>query len=267
VYKRQDVANAIWDGTDAVMLSAETASGQHPIDSVRMMVKIIREAEKTPKIRPFLRDIDLSSSLDALMVSASMIAEKINAKKILSVTESGSSCLKISRFRPRTEVLGITNSINVVRKMCLYWGIRPFLYEDYDEKDPQLERDIIGSVREEYSLKAGDKVVITGGDGKFFVQGSANQLKIEVLKRTPKEIEDSPSGETVETDKGTIFIDTKKCVPCGKICVEVCPHKVWKVIEERPPRTYISLADANDCTFDMRCVDVCPADAIELRPK
>ena len=262
-----DVANAIWDGTDAVMLSAETASGKYPVRAVEMMVKIIKEAEKIPKGRESLRDMDLSGSLDALMVSASMVAEKIHAKKIVAVTESGFSCLKLAKFRPRTEVLGVTKSPQVVRMMCLLWGIRPFIYQEYDSQDPQIERDILGQVREEYGLVAGDKIVITGGDGKFFVKGSSNQLKVEVLRRTAEEIENSHPSETVETGRGSISIDTKKCVPCGKMCVEACPHNIWSVVEERPPRTYLKKREAKSCAFDMECVRVCPTDAITIIPK
>ncbi|MBW2108750.1 MAG: pyruvate kinase, partial [Deltaproteobacteria bacterium] len=121
-----DVANAIWDGTDAVMLSAETASGKYPVETVKMMGSIIREAEKTPKPRSSLKHLDLSRVDDATMIGASLIAEKIGARRILSVTESGSSCLKMSRFRPQTSVLGVSNTLGVVRKMCLYWGVSPF---------------------------------------------------------------------------------------------------------------------------------------------
>jgi pyruvate kinase len=82
-----DVANAIWDGTDAVMLSAETASGKYPVEAVKMMGKIICEAEKTPKQRSSLKAMDLTRVDDAIMIGASLIAEKINAKRILSVTQ------------------------------------------------------------------------------------------------------------------------------------------------------------------------------------
>jgi len=101
-----DVANAIWDGTDAVMLSGETASGKYPVEAISMMDAIVREAEKTPKERPLLRNMDLSSVTSAQMVAASLIAEKVKAKWIVSVTLGGNSCLKMTRFRSLTPVLG-----------------------------------------------------------------------------------------------------------------------------------------------------------------
>ena len=116
------------------------------------------------------------------MIGASLIAEKINAKRILSVTQSGSSCLKISQFRPQTSVLGISNSISVVRKMCLYWGVSPYYLDEYDEDDIELEHHIIEKVRSVCELESGDKIVITRGSGKFFIRGSSNSIKVEIIK-------------------------------------------------------------------------------------
>ena len=177
-----DVANAIWDGTDVVMLSAETASGKYPLDAIMMMGKIISEAEKTPKERPSLKVMDLTRVDNAIMLGASLIAEKINAKRILSVTESGSSCLKMSRFRPQISVVGVSNSMSVVRKMCLYWGVSPFYLEEHDEDDRGLEHYVIERVRSACELETGDRIVITRGTGKFFARGTSNSIKVEVIK-------------------------------------------------------------------------------------
>lgn len=177
-----DVANAVWDGTDAVMLSAETACGKYPVEAVKMMGSIIREAEKTPKPRASLKDLDLSRVDDATMVGASLIAEKIGASRILSVTESGSSCLKMSRFRPQNSVVGVSHSLSVVRKMCLYWGVSPFYLDEYDEDDVRLEDDVIDKVRSACELKPNDKIVITRGSGRFFARGTANSIKVITIE-------------------------------------------------------------------------------------
>jgi pyruvate kinase len=177
-----DVANAIWDGTDAVMLSAETACGKYPLEAAQMMGKIVREAEKTPKERPSLKSMDLTNVDDATMIGASIIAEKIQAKRILSVTQSGNSCLKMSLFRPQTSVLGLSNSLSVVRKMCLYWGVSPFYLDEYDEDDSELENYVIDKVRNACELERGDKMVITRGSGKFFARGSSNSIKVIVIE-------------------------------------------------------------------------------------
>jgi pyruvate kinase len=177
-----DVANAVWDGTDALMLSGETASGKFPIEAVKMMSSIIKEAEKTPKPRSLIKEMDLSSVDSAVMLSASLVAEKVSAKRILSVTESGNSCLRMSRFRPLTPVLGITNNIETVRRICLYWGVHPFYLTEYDEDSLSLQNDVLYMVKEDLGLQGGDKIVFTRGDGKFFSKGSSNSIRVEVIK-------------------------------------------------------------------------------------
>ncbi|NIA19265.1 MAG: pyruvate kinase [Xanthomonadaceae bacterium] len=180
-----DVANAIWDGTDAVMLSAETASGKYPLAAITMMGKIIHEAEKTPKERPSLRNLDLARVDDAIMLAASLLAEKIGAKRILAVSESGNSCRRITQYRPKVSILGISHHLHVVRKMCLYWGVSPFLLRDYQEDRPDLEAYVINEVKERCQLHDGDKIVITRGSGKFFASGSANSVRVETINQQP----------------------------------------------------------------------------------
>lgn len=176
-----DVANAVWDGTDAVMLSGESAAGKYPIEAVEMMEKIILEAEKTPKERPFLRNLDLSNVNAAVMVAASMIAEKVHASKILSVTESGSSCQKIAKFRPLTDVLGVTNKIETVRRISLYWGVQPYYLVDYKADSFNFQKDVLNKVKKDLGLKNGDKLVITRGDGNFFSRGSSDSVKVHTI--------------------------------------------------------------------------------------
>lgn len=168
------------------MLSGETASGKYPVETVKMMSSIILEAEKSPKTRPFLRDVDLSNVSASIMVAASMIAEKAEAKAILAVTESGQSLAKLSSFRPRSFVYGITNSIHTVRRMALYWGVTPYLLKDYDEDNFNFRAHIIDRFKQRFSLVNGDKLVITRGDGRFFSTGASNSVKVEIIKDEPK---------------------------------------------------------------------------------
>jgi len=176
-----DVANAIWDGTDAVMLSGETASGKYPLETVVMMDKIVQEAEKTPKERPLLRHQDLSYVTDSIMVAASLIAEKVKAKRIISVTESGNSCLRMTKFRPVASVLGITNSLKVARKMCLYWGISPFIVTNATTYSQDFMDEVLKEVQDRLKLKSGDLLVLTKGDGAFFAEGSSNSVKVHQI--------------------------------------------------------------------------------------
>lgn len=260
-----DVANAIWDGTDAVMLSGETAAGKYPVRTIEMMNSIILEAEKSPKERPLLRNMDLSNVNASVMVAASMIAEKVHAKRILSVTESGSSCLKISQFRPKTPVLGVTNHIETVRKLALYWGVTPFHLFDYDEDDFNFQKDIVDEVKDNLGLVNGDKLVITRGDGKFFARGSSNSVKVEIVKDKPK----VPGGQDVLQEasdkKKKILLDTSVCASCQN-CVSICPHDIWKVSDDEQRNTYINEKRINECTMDYECIRVCPTGAIEILP-
>ena len=260
-----DVANAIWDGTDAVMLSGETASGKYPLETVRMMDNIVLEAEKTPKERPFLRAQDLSSVTASIMVAASMIAEKIGAERIVSVTESGSSCLRITQFRPSVPVLGITNSLRVARRMCLYWGVSPFIVTDETHENVEFVKNVLREVKERLKLKNGDKIVLTRGDGKFFSQGSSNSVKVELIKDAPKVKGGSQGLFEASDNTKKILLDTNVCASC-QACVQVCPHDIWAVTKDEKKNTYIEVANISKCTMDMACVESCPMGAIEIIP-
>lgn len=177
-----DVANAVWDGTDAVMLSAESASGQYPIEAVEMMDSIIREAEKSPKDRPLLRHVPIIDITSANQVAASLIAEKLSAKWIISLTEQGRSCIKMTKFRPRNAVLGITPNVTTLRRMSIYWGITPYLIKLKEDHSLINDRDILQDLQQKNLLKEGDTVVITHGDGSSFSETTTNSIRVEVIK-------------------------------------------------------------------------------------
>ena len=258
-----DVANAIWDGTDAVMLSGETASGKYPVETIKMMSRIIEEAEKSPKERPLLRNMDLSNVNASVMVAASMIAEKVDARAIFAVTQSGQSCLKVSLFRPRTFVYGITNQLSTVRKLALYWGVTPFYLSNYDEDNFNFQQDIIKRVKDRFDLTNGDKLVITRGDGKFFSKGSSNSVKVEIIKDEPK----VPGGGDVlieSSDKEKkILLDSSVCASCQN-CIQICPHDIWTTDDKH--NTVINDSRVSECTLDYECIRVCPTGAIEIIP-
>jgi pyruvate kinase len=259
-----DVANAVWDGTDAVMLSGETASGKYPVEAVRTMVQIIEEAELTPRERPLLRHVDLSSVHASVMVAASLIGEKIYAKRILAVTESGVSCLKLAKFRPDTPCLGVTSTEETARRMCLYWGIEPFLLKEYTEDSFNFQEHVINEVKDLLKLVNGDKLVITRGDGKFFSTGSSNSVKVEIIKDNPKVLGGSEALEEASDDKKKILLDHNICASCQR-CVQICPHDIWKVNPDNKD-TYLNASQIEHCKMDMQCIKACPTGAIEIIP-
>jgi pyruvate kinase len=258
-----DVANAIWDGTDAVMLSGETASGKYPLETITMMGQIVKEAEKTPKERPFLRHVKLNSVTSTNMVAASLIAEKTAAKYILSITEGGNSCLKITRFRPITPVIGLTNSLRVVRKLAMYWGVTPYLVETETEDITFLDHQKLNEIKKDLDLKNGDKIVITHGDGKYFQHGFSNSIRVETIREHLEDAKKKNDVDKVDFGKGSIILDTNACAGCQN-CVSVCPHDIYKVSDNR--ETYIDSIKTKECTLDYECVDKCPTGAIEIIP-
>jgi len=264
-----DVANAVWDGTDCVMLSGETASGAYPVEAVEMMSHIVLEAESKPKERPLLRHMDISSVSASTQVAASIIAEKIHAKWILSITESGNSCLQMTRFRPKSDVLGVTNSLKVLRRMGLYWGITPYYVETgKGAATDNLERNMLDKLKSLGMVVNGDKIVITVGDGKYFQQGSTNSIRVEIIKDVPKAIEAGGQDalQEVTFSRGKLLLDTTICASC-QACVAVCPHDIYTVSEDDKKDTRIDVTRAELCSLDMECVRVCPTGAIEIIPR
>jgi pyruvate kinase len=264
-----DVANAIWDGTDVVMLSAETASGKYPIEAVTIMGQIILESERNPKERPLLRNMNLNSVTASIQVAASIIAEKVKARWIVSITEGGNSCLKMTRFRPKTPVLGVTNPIDVVRRMALYWGITPFHFNIYSNADlSKLGILLVAELKKKERLANGDKIVMTVGDGSFFRQGTNNSIHVEIIKDVKKAIEstDQESIQEVSFDAGKLLLDTQICASC-QACINVCPFDIWTTSEEHNHDTRIDPSRVHMCRMDMACVEACPTGAIEIIPK
>jgi pyruvate kinase len=263
-----DVANAIWDGTDVVMLSGETASGKYPLDAIQIMGQIIEEAEKKPTERPMLRHMEIASVTASVQVAASIIAEKLSAKWIMSITEGGNSCLKMTRFRPKTPVLGVTNSVDVIRKMSLYWGVTPYYFNIHENADlTKLGAIMLRKLTTERMLQLGDKIVITIGDGKFFQQGTTNSIHVETIKDIPRALKntDQDSIQEVSSDKGKLLLDTTICASC-QACITVCPFDIWVTSPNENNETRINPNAVHRCTFDMACVEACPTGAIEIIP-
>lgn len=263
-----DVANAIWDGTDIVMLSGETASGKYPLEAITMMGKIVEEAERSPTERPMLRHMEISSVTASVQVAASIVAEKTRARWIISITEGGNSCLRMTRFRPKTPVLGVTNRLDVIRKMSLFWGVTSFYFNIHEDDDvSKLETLMVDKLKAGNHLANGDKIVITIGDGKFFKQGTTNSIRVETIKDIPQARKGTTqdSIQEVSFDKGKLLLDTSICAGC-QACINVCPFDIWVVSEADNNETRINPARAHKCTLDMACVEACPTGAIEIIP-
>jgi pyruvate kinase len=160
-----DVANAVMDGTDAVMLSGETASGKYPVETVDVMTKIIQAAEESHIHLIHLRQMDRTEfevERTALGNAAESIARSINAKAIINFTRSGYSSLLSSEFRPIKPIYSFTPFLGTSRKMKLYWGVVPYVMPIM-EKFPDMIAFMSKVLKSEGKLETGDQVVILSG--------------------------------------------------------------------------------------------------------
>jgi len=174
-----DVANAIIDGTDAVMLSAETASGDYPIESVETMVKVALDVEHTSFIRQPEHGPELSRGVaQSVAESACRAAEALNARAIVVFTQSGSTAALISHYRPSTPIIAFTNSTQIRRRLSLFWGVRSTeigIMENTDQQIFEVEKRLFAS-----GFRKGELVVITMGI-PIETRGSTNLMKVHKL--------------------------------------------------------------------------------------
>jgi len=177
-----DVVNAIYDGTDAIMLSEETASGQFPVEAFQMMAKIARSAEEEFPHSLFLgRKTDDGMNVQrAITRAASLLAEEVGAKVIITPTESGSTARWVSKLRPRQPILALSRHISTVRELNLCWGVTPVLVPDWKDTDEMLERS--KRIPKELEMaSAGEKIVIIAGV-PISLPGTTNLIKVEIVE-------------------------------------------------------------------------------------
>jgi len=178
-----DVANAVVDGGDAVMLSGETSVGKYPIEAVQIMERIIRkvESERLGQERVLDRTQGVvESRLDALGRAACVLAEQMNAAAIVVVTHTGQTARVISRYRPHPRIIAITDRVKILRRLQLIWGVRGMVIEDDElNKDSDKALDIIQQrLISSGMIMRGDYVVMLAGQ-PFFARGSTNFIKVE----------------------------------------------------------------------------------------
>jgi pyruvate kinase len=178
-----DVANAILDGTDAVMLSAETATGDYPIEAVRAMDRIIREIEgealdESVEERRH-RPEGAVSVEEAIALGTSAVARMLNTPLIVTLTQSGFTARKVAAFRPTVPILAVTVVEQTFHQLALVWGVTPVLVDRVPDYDAMLGvvRDLL--LKREYA-RPGDRIVMTAGL-PWEVAGSTNLIKVEVV--------------------------------------------------------------------------------------
>ena len=174
-----DVATAIYDGADAVMLSAESASGQYPIEAVTMMDRIIRTTERDAIYRQIITAIEPEvedTSPHAVAAAAADLADTIRAAAIVAFTSSGTTAARIARKRSVTPILTLTSDENVARRLCLLWGAHTILTDELHSYEEMIAQAQTYAVSAEFA-KSQDRVVVVAGI-PFGKAGSTNNLRV-----------------------------------------------------------------------------------------
>ncbi|MDH5667956.1 MAG: pyruvate kinase, partial [Nitrospira sp.] len=178
-----DVANAVFDGSDAVMLSAETAMGDHPLESLQVMDRIIRTAEEAAEPgMPHRRRSDKPQLPfpEAVCAAAFTAAQSIAARAIVAFSERGATARLISKQRPTAPIIAFTPSEAVRQKMALYWGVSPHTIPQIEQTDARVD-EAERRLKEEGLVVAGEKIVILSGT-QIGHPGGTNLMKLHEIR-------------------------------------------------------------------------------------
>ena len=176
-----DVANAIYDGTDAIMLSGETAAGKYPVEAVKVMAAIAKRIEETLDYDTILRSKGLNNTnvTDAISYATCTTAKSLTASGIVSSTSSGYTARMVSKFRPKTPIIAATPNERTSRQLSLSWGVYTVMCEQAENTDDLIDNSIEASKNEGY-IHEGELVVITTGVPTG-VSGTTNLIKVQVI--------------------------------------------------------------------------------------
>ncbi len=177
-----DVANAVYDGSSAIMLSGETAAGKYPVLAVRNMAEIAQFTEQRIDYKQWFKttDYEIKNTLDAISHTTCAMAIDVGAKCIVVSSISGRTARMVSRFRSSADIIGMTTNERVLRKLNLSWGVTPVLTEEYSSIEVVFYQ-ALKAAKKVFALKKGDNVVLTGGqiNGE---PGNTNTIKVETVK-------------------------------------------------------------------------------------
>ncbi len=176
-----DVANAVYDGTSAIMLSGESAAGKYPIDSVRVMSEIAEETERHIDYKTLFRNQEFAihNRVDAISHAACTMAVDLDAHAIVVTSISGLTVRMVSRFRCPVDILGLATNKKTLYKLALSWGVLPVLTEQFPNMEV-LNYYAMRAAKDIMHLNAGDRVVLTGGNTSG-ESGSTNMIRIETI--------------------------------------------------------------------------------------
>ncbi len=200
-----DVANAIMDGSDAVMLSGETASGKYPVETVKTMAHIAMETEQGIDYQKLLREKlenQTTTVQSAISAAVTLTANKLNAKAIIAGTQSGSTARNIAKFKPQATIIAVTPDKFVARKLALNWGVYPIVSEGYNTTDELISKTAQAAKDKGY-VEDGDIAVISAGIPIHY-SGSTNMMKIQVIGDAI--LEGSSAEQTTQVVSGVAIV-------------------------------------------------------------
>ena len=177
-----DVANAVLDGADTLMLSAETSVGQYPVETINSMHKIISFTENHGDLYDKKHEPSKENSTflaDSICFNAAKLAKQVGAKAIIVFTHSGYSAIRISSHRPKSQIYAFTNNINILHKISLVWGLESYFLETYEHLDQAISESV-KILKSKNLLSKGDCVVYVGTT-PLKLQGSTNMMKIAYI--------------------------------------------------------------------------------------
>lgn len=178
-----DVANAVMDGADALMLSAETAAGKYPIEVIRSMVRTIGSVEKQADIFYKFREIDPQSPNffnDSLILTACKLAKDVNAKAIVGMTQLGYSAYKAASHRPNANIFAFTSNDSILNTMNLVWATKAYHYDKASSTDETIA-DVEAILKRDGHVKSGDTFIILASM-PIQERGRSNMIKVHVVQ-------------------------------------------------------------------------------------
>ena len=234
-----DVANAIMDGTDAIMLSGETASGKYPVEAVTVMATLARRTEAALNFSALIaarnESCDHITTTDAISHATVQVAYELNAAAIITSTESGYTARMVSKYRPQAVIVAVTPKEKMLRRMLLLWGVQPVFVPQSANTDEMMSNAIAGAMASGW-IKSGDLVVITAGI-PVGITGTTNMIKVHTV------------GQILLRGTG---IGQRKAT--GEVCVVASPQDMAKV---RPGQVLVMQS-----LVDEMAADACKALAI-----
>ncbi len=174
-----DVANAVLDGADAVMLSEETANGHHPVEAVRYMARIAASAEEKYPHKKYLEATRKKGTAESVSYAAAILAKNLSASAVVATTRSGSTATHISRYRPKQPVIALSPDETSVKRLTLFWGVMPFFLPIIEDTDEMVEQAALAAMEKGHVHK-GDRIVITAGR-PIWAAGTTNMLWVKEL--------------------------------------------------------------------------------------